>query len=184
MKQVISYCTPAYNLKLHITNLLGWTCQYCGQRNQTNSCKSIVKAILFLVSIKPTIFLLFFSLSVLVWLLFEGGIYFVWKPADSNDKWNKYTWAIQLALIDAGSNIHSFSVLLSAMVTSRTALEVAQWTSAAIFSTPVHAPCILVAASIQRWHLFHSYLLIVQLLFKGPNYSRAASNRRNTVSNL
>ena len=44
------------------------------------------------------------------WLLFEGDIYFLLKPADSNDSWIKYMWAIQLGLIDAGSTMCSISV--------------------------------------------------------------------------
>ena len=34
--------------------------------------------------------LLIFSLLVLVWLLFKGGVHFVGKPADSNDGWIWY----------------------------------------------------------------------------------------------
>ena len=45
-------------------------------------------------------------------LLFEGGVYFVGKPADSNDGRSRYMLLIQLGLIDAG--MHSLSVLLSA----------------------------------------------------------------------
>ena len=34
--------------------------------------------------------LLFFSLHVLVQLLFEGGVYFFGKPADFKDGWIRY----------------------------------------------------------------------------------------------
>ena len=40
------------------------------------------------------------------------------KLADSNDSWIRYMQAIQLSLIDAGSSVHSLSVLLLAMETS------------------------------------------------------------------
>ena len=46
---------------------------------------------------------IFFSLFILVRLLFKGGVYFVGKPMDSNDSWNKHMHALQLGLIDAGS---------------------------------------------------------------------------------
>ena len=62
-------------------------------------------------------------------LLFEGGVYFVGKPADSNNDWNRYMRAIQIAMIDAGSSTCSLSVLLLAVETSLrtwTALEIAQ----------------------------------------------------------
>ena len=66
-----------------------------------------------------------------VWLLLEGGIYFV----DSNDGWIRYMGVIQLGLIDAGSSTCSLSVLLLAVEMSlrtQTALEIAQWASVAI----------------------------------------------------
>ena len=79
--------------------------------------------------------LLFLLLLVLGRLLFKGGVYFVGKPADSNDGWNKYMRTLQLDLIDTGSSMCSVSVLLLAMETSlrtRAALEIAQWASAAL----------------------------------------------------
>ena len=39
----------------------------------------------------------------MLWLLFEGGIYFVGKPVDSNNGWIRFMQAIQLGLIDAGT---------------------------------------------------------------------------------
>ena len=42
------------------------------------------------------LFFFFFSLFVLMQLLFKGGVYFVGKPADSNDGCSKYMRAIQL----------------------------------------------------------------------------------------
>ena len=39
----------------------------------------------------------------MLWLLFEGGIYFIGKPVDSNNGWIRYMQAIQLGLIDAGT---------------------------------------------------------------------------------
>ena len=59
------------------------------------------------------VWLLFFSLFVLMRLLFEGGacVYFVWKPAD---RWlNKIHKVTILGLIDTDSSMWSLSVLLS-----------------------------------------------------------------------
>ena len=116
---------------------------------------------------------------VLVRLLFEGGVYFHGETADSNDGWSKHMRAIQPSLRDAGSSSTcSLSVLLSTMVTSfrtRTALEIAQWASAAIISTRVRAQRKPAAAVIQDRRLFRAELPIVRL------YLRAASNQRNTV---
>ena len=61
---------------------------------------------------------LFFSLFILVWLLFKGSVYFIGKLADISDDWNRYMLAIQLGLIDPGSSMRSISVLLSAVETS------------------------------------------------------------------
>ena len=60
--------------------------------------------------------LIFISLLVSVWLLFEGAIYFFGKSADINDGWIRYARAIRL--LDAVSSTHSLPVLLSE--TSRT----------------------------------------------------------------
>ena len=65
----------------------------------------------------------------LVWLLFEGGIYFIGKPADINDGWIRYVQAIHRRMLDAGSSTCNLSVLLSAMeksYTTRTALALAR----------------------------------------------------------
>ena len=65
-----------------------------------------------------------------VWLLFEGGVDFIEKPADINDSWIKYIQAIQRRLLDAGIvYANSHAVLLSAMeesCTTQTALALAQ----------------------------------------------------------
>ena len=45
-------------------------------------------------------------------LLFEGGIYFIGEPADSNDSWTRHMRAGPLGLVDTGSSTHSLSVLL------------------------------------------------------------------------
>ena len=76
---------------------------------------------------------------------------------------------IQLGLIDVVSSTRSLSVLLSAVETSlrtHAALEIAHQTLAGFII------CVLVAATIQGWRLFHSELPIVQLLFEGGVYSR------------
>ena len=77
-----------------------------------------------------------YSLLVSVWLLFEGGVYFIGKPADINDSWTRYIQAIQRRLLDAGSSTRNLSVLLSAMEkssTTRTALALARWPSSELF---------------------------------------------------
>ena len=73
--------------------------------------------------------LLFYSLFILVQLLIESGVYFVGRLLDGNDGSIRYMRAIQLGLIDAGSSMHSLSVLLSAVEMSlrtQTGLEIAQ----------------------------------------------------------
>ena len=124
-------------------------------------------------------FFLFFIAVYFVWLLFEGGDYFIGKLADSNDGWIRCMWPIQLGLIDTGSSMCSLSVLLSAMGTTLrkcTALEIAQWAPAGIICTHARALRILAVATIQGWYLFCSELPIVRWLFKGSDYLRAASN--------
>ena len=70
-----------------------------------------------------TLWLLFFAVCFSVainqeWLLFEGRVYFVGKPVDSNDGWIRYMRTLQLGLIDVVSSMHSLSIPLSAMETS------------------------------------------------------------------
>ena len=48
-----------------------------------------------------------------------------------------------------------------------------------IICTHVHMPCLLAAGTIRGWHLL---LRIVRLLFKGGDYSRVATIRRNVVA--
>ena len=108
-------------------------------------------------------------------LLFEDGVYFVVKLADSNSDWNKYMRAIQLGMIDTGSSTCSLSVLLSAVEMSLrtwTGLEIAQWASVAIISTHVRVPCILATATILGRHLCSQLC---------GYYSRVTSNWRTMV---
>jgi len=89
---------------------------------------------------------------------------------------------VQLGLIDTGSSTRSLPVLLSAVEMGlRTQTALVQGSVAAIISTRVRVPHIVTAATIRGRRLFCSELLIVQLLFEGGDYSRVASNRRNTV---
>ena len=88
----------------------------------------------------------FFSRFVLVRQLFEGGVYFVGKPAESNDDWNRYVRMIQLGMIDAGSSAcsacspsQSSCQLWKRVLEHEQGLEIAQWASAAIISTRVRA---------------------------------------------
>ena len=107
--------------------------------------------------------------------------YLWYKVANDPDNgWNNYFWAIQLGLIDVGSSTCSLSGLLSAVETSlraQTGLVIAQWASAAIFSMRVCVQHILAVATIRGQCLLCSKLLIVQRLFEGGNYSRAATIR-------
>ena len=93
----------------------------------------------------------------------------------------RYMWVIQIGLIEAGSSMHSLSVLLSAVEMSLrtcTILEIAQGALAAIISTrTLCAQCELATATIQGWHLFRSKLPVVRLLFEGGDYSRAVTIR-------
>ena len=103
---------------------------------------------------------------------------------DSNNGWNGYMRAIQLCLIDAGSSMHSLSVLLSAVKMSlrtQTGLEIAQWASSGIISTHVCVPPVLAVSTIRGQRLIYLEPPIVRLRFEGGDYSRAASNRINTV---
>ena len=54
--------------------------------------------------------------------------------------------------------------------TTQTALMLAQSPSSEIIYTHVHVPHILAMATIRGWHLFHSGLLIVWILFEGGIY--------------
>ena len=70
-----------------------------------------------------------YSLQVSVWLLLEGGVYFIGKPADINDGWIRYVRTIHRGLLDADNSTHNLSVPQSAMeksCTIRTALALAQ----------------------------------------------------------
>ena len=101
--------------------------------------------------------------------------------SNSFNKMHMALWLIntEVYLIGDGSSTPSLSVLLSAVETSlrtQTALEIAQWVSVALISVRIRAPCILAAATIWGWRLFHSELPTVWLLFEGGDYSRAASN--------
>ena len=57
--------------------------------------------------------LLFFSLLILVWLLFEGGVYALGKPADINYYSIRHILEIQRRLLDVVCSLHSLSALLS-----------------------------------------------------------------------
>ena len=94
-----------------------------------------------------------YSLRVSVWLLFEGGVYFIGKPADINDGWIRYVRTTQRRLLDAGSTLN-VSVLQSAMkkgCTTRTVLALT---------------CACAACAACCWGY----------------YLKAGSSRRNTVS--
>ena len=104
--------------------------------------------------------------------LCEGGVYFVWKPADSSDGRMKYIRGLQLALLDTSSSTRSLSVLLSAVETSlrtRKAQEIAQGGSAVIISTHV------IQATAILFEGGRLELSTVRLLFEGGDYSGAAS---------
>ena len=112
-------------------------------------------------------------------LLFEGGVYFFGKPADTNDSWIRYEQTIQWQLLDAFSSKNSLSILLSAVGmsrTTRTVLAPARWPLSKIICTRVHVSPITAAATIWGWRLFCSELLIVWLLFEGGIYSKKYVN--------
>ena len=98
----------------------------------------------------------FFSLFILVWLLFEGSIYLVGKLVDSNDDWNRYMWAIQIGMIDVCVASQSCCQPQKRVLEHKQALR---WLSnyqplAAIISMHVRVPCILaMATTIWRQHL-------------------------------
>ena len=100
-------------------------------------------------------------------LLFEGGVYFVGKPADSNASWNR----LHAGYTARSDSTHSLSVLLSAMETSlrtQTTLKIAQWASTRIISTCVHTN--------------HGYYSRAAFILFGAFWSRATSNQRNRVA--
>ena len=91
-----------------------------------------------------TLRLLFILLLVFLQLLFEGGIYFFGKPVDINDGRRRYAQVIWQRRLDSVSGLHSLSVLLSAVETSRTtqtALALAWWPSLESIHTCVCAMC-------------------------------------------
>ena len=84
----------------------------------------------------------FFSLLVVVQLLFEGSIYSLGKPTDINDSRIRHVQVIQWQLLDAVSSTHSLTVLLLDVETShttQTALVLAQWLSSEIICICVHS---------------------------------------------
>ena len=108
-------------------------------------------------------------------LLFEGGIHFFENPTDINNGWIRYVQVRGWWLLDVVSSTCNLSVLLSAVGTTRTTqvtLVLAWWPLSEIIQTHVRVPRVLVAATIQGRHSFHSELRIVWLLFEGGNYSR------------
>ena len=114
-------------------------------------------------------------------LLFKGSVYFFGKPGDINDGWIGYEWVRRWRLLDAVSSMHSLSVLLSAVGTTRTAqtvLALAWWLPSEIIRTSVHMPHSLTAATLQGRHLFRSKALdcVATIqggpLFEGGVYSK------------
>ena len=84
----------------------------------------------------------FFSLLVIVRLLFEGSIYSLGKPTDINDSRIRHVQVIQWQLLDAVSSTHSLTVLLLNVETShttQTALALAQWSSSEIICICVYS---------------------------------------------
>ena len=81
-------------------------------------------------------------------------------------------------MVDAGSSMRRFSVLLSTVeksIRTQAALKIAQWVLAAIISMHVRTPRILATATIQGQRLFRSESRLCGY------YLRAVSNWRNTV---
>ena len=125
----------------------------------------------------PTIILLLGFVRVLFESCFR-------KPVDINNSWIRYKRVMQWRLLDGVISMCSPSVLLPAMeknCTTWTALALVCWSLSEIIRIRVRVPCILAVATVQELHLFCSELLVPWLLFKGGNYSKAASIQRNTV---
>ena len=94
-----------------------------------------------------------YSLHVSVRLLFEGGVYFIGKPAGINDGWIRYVRAIQQRLLDAGSSTRNLSIQVSAMeksCTARTALALARWPSSELFECVCVSRVYIVAVATIR----------------------------------
>ena len=106
---------------------------------------------------------------------------FFGKPADINNGWIRYVQVIQLGLIDAASSTLSLSVHHGKSCRTWTSLALVQWPAASI-CTHVSVPRIQATVAIQKWCLFHSDLLIVWLPYEGSDYSRVATNWRNTIT--
>ena len=78
---------------------------------------------------------------------FPGGVYFFGKPAEINNGWIRYIWAIQWQLLDAVCSICSLPVLQSAMkmsCTTQTALSLTQLKS--------FATCAYAAYTSHKWY--------------------------------
>ena len=98
-----------------------------------------------------------FHCSFFLWLLFEGGIYFFGKLTDIKGGWIRYIRVIQWWLLGTVSSLHSLSVLLSALETSRTtpiALVLAWWPSSEIIHTRLH---VLAMVTFGGRRLLHSH---------------------------
>ena len=72
-----------------------------------------------------------------MWLLFEGDVYFIGKPADINHGWIRYIQVKQRRLLDAGI-VHATSQFCcqpwKKSCTTPTALAIAQWPSSGLFA--------------------------------------------------
>ena len=103
------------------------------------------------------------------------------KPGDINYGWIGKVRVRFCLLLDAVSGTHSFSVLLSAMRTTRTTqtvLALAWWPSSKIICRRVCVPRLPTAATVQGRRLFHSRASVCvatirgQPLFEGGVYSK------------
>ena len=80
---------------------------------QWMNCETMIDYLISSIRIRHGRLLFFFSLFVLMRLLFEDGVYFVGKPGGQQRQLKQvYMWVIKLSLIDAGSgSTDSLSVL-------------------------------------------------------------------------
>ena len=107
-----------------------------------------------------------YYLFCFVRLVFEGGVYFFGKPGDINNGWIRYVRVRRWRLLNTVSSTYSLSGLLSAVemtCTTQTVIALVWWPSSEIICTRVCVP---------------------RLLYSHDYYSRAASIRRNTHTEM
>ena len=159
-------CLPhnAVHSPSHIVTPLSTPCLRCEEEDQCSNLSAI-----FLQSDHADT-AQFCAATIQGWLLLKGGMYFLGKPADTNDGWIRYVRAIQWWVLDAVNSKHSLSVLQSAVEmshTTQTVLVLVRQLSSEI----VHI-CVRVHGYYLRMVFISLRIPNYVVLFQGVDYSR------------